>query len=203
MPPILTRMLVKLYVPFAAQRAIRGMALRRCCHHLRSWIFPEVYLLILDPSSSFLTNAVLRLYHLGGQQAHRHYIAARERSAALLGQRKYEAMLESARNDSAAEIAKVRLQALPGDIARNEASAARHRQILINTVLTLRCPHCQLAMLDFDGCFAVQHKPGGCNKEFCGWCLLPFPDTGACHEHVKNCPSRLFTNPFHKYIESK
>ena len=110
MPPILTRMLVKLYVPFAAQRAIRGMALRRCCHHLRSWIFPEVYLLILDPSSSFLTNAVLRLYHLGGQQAHRHYIAARERSAALLGQRKYEAMLESARNDISAEIAKVRLQ---------------------------------------------------------------------------------------------
>ena len=84
--------------------------------------------MILDPSSSILTNAVLRLYHLGGQQAHRHYIAARERSAALLGQRKYEAMLESARNDSAAEIAKVRLQALPGDIARNEASAARHRQ---------------------------------------------------------------------------
>ena len=201
MPPILRRMLVKLYVPFAAQWAICGMALRRWCHHLRRWIFPEVYLLILDPSSSFLTNAVLRLYHLGGPQAHHHYIAARERSSALFQQRKYEAVLERQRHNSEAAIAEVRLQAL-GDIARNKASAARHRQILINTVLTLRCPHCQLAVLDFDGCFAVQHNPGGCNKEFCGWCLLPFPDTEACHNHVKQCPSRLFTRPLNKYIES-
>ena len=53
-----------------------------------------------DPSSSFLTNAVLRLYHLGGREAHHHYIAARERSAALFAQRKYEAVLEKPRHDS-------------------------------------------------------------------------------------------------------
>ena len=155
--------------------------------------------------SSFLTNAALRLYHLGGKEAIPRYIAARERSARLLEQRKQEAERERRYQVAEAEEAEVRLQALhrASDIARyNEASAARHRQILINNVLTLRCPHCQLAVLDFDGCFAVQHSPGGCNKEFCGWCLLPFPDTAACHHHVKQCPSRLFTHPFLKYIDS-
>ena len=159
-------------------------------------MLPEVYVLILDPSSSFLTDAVLRLYHLGGTYANHQFIAARERSAKMFEQRKYEAVLERQKHDSEAKLAEVQLQVFAqGDIARDKASAARHRQILINTVLTLRCPHCLLAVLDFDGCFAVQHT-GGCNKEFCGWCLLPFPGSGSCHTHVKQCPSRLFTYPF-------
>jgi hypothetical protein len=63
---------------------------------------------------------------------------------------------------------------------RIEASTQRHRQQISDTILMCRCPHCDLAIFDFAGCFAVEHisdEDGlktGCGLYFCGWCLEKF-----------------------------
>ena len=51
-------------------------------------------------------------------------------------------------------------------------------QKIIEDILTLRCPHCNVVIVDFDGCFAVQHSEGeqgryqqGCDLYFRGWCF--------------------------------
>jgi IBR domain, a half RING-finger domain/Zinc finger C-x8-C-x5-C-x3-H type (and similar)/RNA recognition motif. (a.k.a. RRM, RBD, or RNP domain) len=62
----------------------------------------------------------------------------------------------------------------------------RLRNHIIEEVLTLKCPCCKQAFLDFDGCFAL--KCGTCPCGFCGWCLT---DCGSdAHAHVKSCPSK-------------
>lgn len=45
----------------------------------------------------------------------------------------------------------------------------RLRHKIIDEILTLRCPRCKQAFLDFDGCFAL--TCGSCPCRFCGWCL--------------------------------
>lgn len=60
------------------------------------------------------------------------------------------------------------------------------RNHIIEEVLTLRCPRCKQAFLDFDGCFALSCSSCPCG--FCGWCLS---DCGSdAHEHVKSCQSK-------------
>jgi IBR domain, a half RING-finger domain/Zinc finger C-x8-C-x5-C-x3-H type (and similar)/RNA recognition motif. (a.k.a. RRM, RBD, or RNP domain) len=62
----------------------------------------------------------------------------------------------------------------------------RLRNHIIEEVLTLRCPRCKQAFLDFDGCFALSCNSCPCG--FCGWCLS---DCGSdAHAHVKSCPSK-------------
>ena len=61
----------------------------------------------------------------------------------------------------------------------------RLREQVIDEILTLKCPKCKRAFLDFDGCFAV--KCSNCSCGFCGWCLK---DCGVdAHSHVIACPS--------------
>lgn len=70
-----------------------------------------------------------------------------------------------------------------------EAIVYRHRLHIVDTILTLHCPHvnCNVAFLDWDGCFAVTCN--ACNSSFCGWCLT---DQGRdAHPHVKACPQSL------------
>eukprot|EP00978_Attheya_sp_CCMP212_P049088 scaffold614348_cov63-Attheya_sp.AAC.4 len=57
---------------------------------------------------------------------------------------------------------------------------------IIDDILTLRCPRCRQAFLDFEGCFAISCS--GCSCKFCGWCL---EDCGNdAHPHVKRCPHK-------------
>ena len=63
-------------------------------------------------------------------------------------------------------------------------AAQRHRHCICNTLLTLRCPRCRVAIFDFDGCFAVVCE--SCRCGFCAWC---FKDCGLdAHDHVLTCP---------------
>ena len=73
----------------------------------------------------------------------------------------------------------------PEQRAINEAAAH-----LIENVLTLRCPHCQLAFVDFDACAAVRCR---CGQRFCALCLEPADSNEANHVHVAGCA----WNPHH------
>ena len=92
--------------------------------------------------------------------------------------------------------------------ARMKAATERHRQKIIEDILTLRCPHCNLVIIDFDGCFAVQHSEGeqgrykhGCGLYFCGWCLEKCRTNDDCHNHVKACQHNLHPGSYSGTID--
>jgi hypothetical protein len=66
----------------------------------------------------------------------------------------------------------------------DERRAEEVRIQVTNDILTLKCPRCKTAFVDFEGCFAL--TCGRCRAGFCAWCLA---DCGAdAHAHVANCP---------------
>jgi len=94
------------------------------------------------------------------------------------------------------ELQALRNELLVDKAAKLAASAQRHRHRIINDILTLKCPHCSVAVFNFTACFAVQHTADdddfagprqGCSRHFCGWCMAPFEGSRACHDHVKVC----------------
>jgi hypothetical protein len=91
-------------------------------------------------------------------------------------------------NHSGQTCSEYKLAVLPPD---------RIRMHIIDEILTLRCPRCHQAFLDFDGCFAL--SCGVCPCHFCGWCL---EDCGAnAHPHVKTC--RFKENGSETYFGTK
>lgn len=61
--------------------------------------------------------------------------------------------------------------------------AQKHRLHIADEILTMRCPRCSTAILDFSGCMALSCE---CGCGFCGWCL---EDCGIdAHAHVLICP---------------
>ena len=72
--------------------------------------------------------------------------------------------------------------------SEDEKIAAKLHKKIVNEVLTLRCPRCQTAFMDFDGCFALRCWNGTCRCSFCAWCLKDCGDNG--HAHVLVCPER-------------
>jgi len=76
-----------------------------------------------------------------------------------------------------------RVQALRADELRVEQTV-RHVQ---ERILTLKCPRCEAAFLDFNGCFALT-----CHRCQCGFCAYCLADCGRdAHQHVQQCPHRL------------
>jgi len=73
-----------------------------------------------------------------------------------------------------------RLQAL--DEQQRRVRAVRNH--IVEEILTLKCPRCGQAFLDFVGCFALQ-----CSRCPCGFCAWCGADSGGnnAHEHVRNC----------------
>ena len=71
----------------------------------------------------------------------------------------------------------------------NEGVAGRVVRVLREEVLTLRCPRCKVAFVDFEGCCALMC--GGCSCGFCAYCL---EDCGQdAHAHVAKCvPGGMF-----------
>jgi len=69
-------------------------------------------------------------------------------------------------------------QALAGD---EHLVHARH---IVDEILTMHCPGCRGAILDWSGCLAVTCE---CKTAFCGLCLERAL-TGDAHQHVLVCP---------------
>jgi hypothetical protein len=59
------------------------------------------------------------------------------------------------------------------------------RKTITEDILTLKCPSCKAAFVDFDGCFALSCK--SCPCRFCAGCLAPAKDGHECHRHVSAC----------------
>uniref|UniRef100_A0A0G4GAC5 Protein kinase domain-containing protein n=1 Tax=Chromera velia CCMP2878 TaxID=1169474 RepID=A0A0G4GAC5_9ALVE len=68
--------------------------------------------------------------------------------------------------------------------ALREDGAQRRVREIAEEILTLKCPRCRAAFLDFNGCAAL--TCARCNCGFCGYCLR---DCGHdAHGHVPGCP---------------
>ncbi len=82
-----------------------------------------------------------------------------------------------------------RIQAIKDE---EERMAERLKLEIIEDILTLRCPGCKLAFIDYSACAALTCK---CGAHFCALCLM---DCGTdAHRHVANCkdnptPGNLF-----------
>ena len=60
------------------------------------------------------------------------------------------------------------------------------RKQIIEEILTLACPRCKQAFLDFEGCFALTCH--ACSCGFCGWCLANCGEDA--HDHVSQCAAK-------------
>ena len=123
-------------------------------------------------------------------------------------QTKAEVALEKRQLEHTDELQKLREAHIEDKGARMKAATERHRQKIIEDILTLRCPHCNLVIIDFDGCFAVQHSGGeqgrykqGCGLYFCGWCLEKCRTNDDCHIHVKACKYNLHPGSYYGTID--
>jgi hypothetical protein len=68
----------------------------------------------------------------------------------------------------------------------SEADRARRakRMYVEERILTLACPRCGQAFVDFDGCFALT-----CSRDKAAFCAYCLEDCGAdAHRHVASCP---------------
>eukprot|EP01047_Picozoa_sp_COSAG01_P012870 COSAG01_NODE_590_length_15129_cov_55.685895_2_plen_4125_part_01 len=61
-----------------------------------------------------------------------------------------------------------------------------HRKHIVENILTLKCPRCGQAFVDFQNCFALTCSRAGCGCGFCAYCLEDCGDDA--HSHVKRCP---------------
>lgn len=57
-------------------------------------------------------------------------------------------------------------------------------EFIRENICTLKCPHCNIAFVDFEGCCAIQCS---CSKFFCALCLQGFDTDKDCHDHVLMC----------------
>ena len=102
-----------------------------------------------------------------------------------------------------AEVQQLREAQIADENNRKIALIERHRQHIINNIITLLCPHCGVAVFDFDGCFAVEHRADdprfrqGCGKFFCGWCFAKSDSNQSCHLHVKACRYNLHPGTYY------
>ena len=81
--------------------------------------------------------------------------------------------------DARLEAERVRIAVLTAEEIRPQ----QIRKHIVDRILTLACPRCGQAFVDFDGCTALTCSR--CNAGFCAWCLA---DCGNdAHRHVANC----------------
>jgi len=104
-------------------------------------------------------------------------LALRESENNAIMQRQFEERLDMERRKfelRSAEVAQM-------------AQVEQARKHIIDNILTLKCPRCGQAFVDFNGCMALTCSRGGCN---CGFCALCLKDCGTdAHAHVASCAS--------------
>eukprot|EP00976_Prorocentrum_cordatum_P052186 1053364-Prorocentrum_minimum.AAC.1 len=72
----------------------------------------------------------------------------------------------------------------------NSVDEKVHRAVtfVVDEILTVRCPRCTQAILDFEGCYSL--KCARCDAAICAWCLA---DCGHdAHSHVADCPKNRY-----------
>lgn len=72
------------------------------------------------------------------------------------------------------------------EFAKSKAPANALRNHIIEEILTLKCPRCAQAFVDFEGCFALSCCK--CPCQFCGWCLADCQEDA--HQHVRSCTEK-------------
>ena len=86
--------------------------------------------------------------------------------------------------DFATRLENERRRAAEAGAADGAARVARAH--ILERILTLACPRCGQAFVDFEGCFALTCSRAGCGCRFCAYCLT---DCGRdAHPHVRTCP---------------
>ena len=74
-------------------------------------------------------------------------------------------------------------QARLAKLNAEEKELLKHHTHITENLLTLACPRCKAAFVDFEGCFALQ-----CSQCPCGFCAMCLKDCGTdAHGHVANC----------------
>jgi hypothetical protein len=63
-----------------------------------------------------------------------------------------------------------------------------HIEHIIENILTLKCPNCKVAIIDFDACFALSCY--SCGSNFCGWCFIINATKDINHEHIYQCAKK-------------
>jgi serine/threonine protein kinase len=83
-------------------------------------------------------------------------------------------------------------QKIKQELERLQKMDKQHREVLAarkhleQNILQTKCPSCEAAFYDFDGCFAL--KCGSCPMHFCGWCIEGcFQTSQDAHQHVAKC----------------
>lgn len=77
-------------------------------------------------------------------------------------------------------------------IDKEERDAELMRLDVIENILTLRCPRCKTAFIDFAGCAALT-----CSTCPCGFCALCLKDCGSdAHSHIRQCPEKTNADPY-------
>lgn len=82
---------------------------------------------------------------------------------------------------------------------KTKSKVEQHHNHICEEILTLHCPNskCNQAILDFDGCFAIECS--SCKTNFCGWCMGNFsPDA---HAHVVHCSNSMNKGSVHGTFE--
>jgi len=101
-----------------------------------------------------------------------------------------ESRLDLLEQRRAAELEHEMQVRLGAELRRLQALDERQRRVrevrnyIVEEILTLKCPRCRQAFLDFVGCFALQ-----CSRCPCGFCAWCGADSGGnnAHEHVRMC----------------
>jgi len=81
-------------------------------------------------------------------------------------------------------------------LSEADQQALRVRTRIVEEILTLKCPRCAKAFLDFEACSALScsdQAGHGCGSQFCGFCLALCGINADAHRHVAQCPQN--TNP--------
>ncbi|EEH55031.1 uncharacterized protein MICPUCDRAFT_68871 [Micromonas pusilla CCMP1545] len=103
------------------------------------------------------------------------YLRAREKI-------REEAMAEEMRKEMEQRVELERQRA--GNAAEASERLRGAREHVVEKILTLSCPRCTQAFVDFEGCFALNCSR--CRAAFCAYCLA---DCGKdAHAHVGSCP---------------
>jgi len=101
-----------------------------------------------------------------------------------------ESRLDLLEQRRAAELEGEMQARLGAELRRLQALDEQQRQIrtvrsrIVEDILTLKCPRCGQAFLDFVGCFALSCSRCPCG--FCAWCGADSGSSNA-HEHVRTC----------------
>ena len=86
------------------------------------------------------------------------------------------------------EVERLRIQ----NSSIEEQHLCQSRRYIQEEILTIKCPRCKKAFVEFTNCFAISctdDKGNGCNAGFCAFCLELCGNDA--HAHVANCPMNI------------